>query len=147
MSPDQCQVNLPRSSAPFPVTLLLRHAFITRLLLCCTYIVNSHIKKPLNGDLVLQVMAYFAQTERDSIRQRQAEGIAAAKAKGKHLGRKAMPLPDSFESICGKHLSGEITTREAASVLCMSHSTFCRRFHVWEEKIASEGRHSETNLV
>lgn len=94
----------------------------------------------LIADLVLQVMAYFAQTERDSIRQRQAEGIAAAKAKGKHLGRKAMPLPDSFESICDKHLNGEITTREAASALCMSHSTFCRRFHAWEEKFVSEGR-------
>jgi len=94
----------------------------------------------LIADLVLQVMAYFAQTERDSIRQRQAEGIAAAKAKGKHLGRKAMPLPDSFESICDKHLSGEITTREAASALCMSHSTFCRRFRAWEEKFGSEGR-------
>lgn len=101
----------------------------------------------LIADLVLQVMAYFAQTERDSIRQRQAGGIAVAKAKGKHLGRKAMPLPDSFESICGKHLSGEITTREAALALCMSHSTFCRRFHAWEKKFVSEGRHSETNLV
>ena len=101
----------------------------------------------LIADLVLQVMAYFAQTERDSIRQRQAEGIAAAKAKGKHLGRKAMPLPDSFESICDKHLSGEITTREAASALCMSHSTFCRRFRAWEEKFGSEGRQSETGLV
>lgn len=95
---------------------------------------NGNLTGTLIADMVLQIMAYFAQTERESIHQRQAEGIAVAKAKGKHLGRKAKPLPDGFEGVCDKYLRGEITTREAASALCMSHSTFCRRFHAWEKK-------------
>ena len=52
---------------------------------------NGSLTGTLIADLVLQVMAYFAQTERESIHQRQAEGIAAAKSKGKHLGRKPEP--------------------------------------------------------
>ncbi len=47
---------------------------------------NGSLTGTLIADMVLQIMAYFAQTERESIHQRQAEGIAAAKAKGKHLG-------------------------------------------------------------
>ena len=57
---------------------------------------NGSLTGTLIADLVLQVMAYFAQTERESIHQRQAEGIAAAKSKGKHLGRKPEPLPIGF---------------------------------------------------
>ncbi len=85
------------------------------------------IKKPLNGDLVLQVMVYFARTEREAIRQRQAEGIAAAKARGQQLGRKPLPLPEGFEELCGRCRSGEITMREAAEALQMSPSTFWQR--------------------
>lgn len=85
------------------------------------------------ADMVLQIMAYFAQAERDSIRQRQAEGIAAAKATGKRLGRAPMPLPDSFESICSKCRTHELSTREAAARLNMSHSTFYRHFVEWKK--------------
>ena len=95
----------------------------------------------LIADMVLQIMAYFAQTERDSIRQRQAEGIAAAKAKGKHLGRTANPLPNNFEDICAQCHKGELTTREAAAALSMSHSTFYRHFQGWKQKnIVSDSR-------
>ena len=98
-------------------------------------------------DLVLQVMAYFAQTERESIHQRQAEGIAAAKSKGKHLGRKPEPLPTDFECICTRCDSGEISTRMAAIDLGMSHSTFYRHFCSWKsEKAVSNGRQSGTPL-
>ena len=99
------------------------------------------------ADLVLQVMAYFAQTERESIHQRQAEGIAAAKSKGKHLGRKPEPLPTDFECICTRCDSGEISTRMAAIDLGMSHSTFYRHFCSWKsEKAVSNGRQSGTPL-
>jgi len=94
----------------------------------------------LIADLVLQVMAYFAQTERESIRQRQAEGIAAAKARGKKLGRQPLPEPDGFEEICVRYRSREMTMREAAEALQMSPSTFWRRFVTWAQNIDSESR-------
>ena len=93
------------------------------------------------GDLVLQVMAYFAQTERESIRQRQAEGIAAAKARGKKLGRQPLPEPDGFEEICVRYRSREMTMREAAEVLQMSKATFYRHFQEWDKKkLSPKGR-------
>lgn len=57
---------------------------------------GGDLTRTLIADLVLQVMAYFAQAERESIHQRKAEDIAAASAKGKHLGRRAKPLPTGF---------------------------------------------------
>lgn len=88
----------------------------------------------LIADMVLQVMAYFAQIERESIHQRRAEGIAVAKAKGKHLGRKAAPLPDGFEEVCARCHDGELSTRKAATALGMSHSTFYRNYLGWKHK-------------
>lgn len=93
------------------------------------------------ADLVLQIMAYFAQAERDSIHQRQAEGIAAAKAKGKHFGRTPTALPDSFESVCVKCQNRALSTRQAAAKLNMCHSTFYRHFVKWKgKKAVFEGR-------
>lgn len=64
-------------------------------------LLDTRTKKDLIGtlisDIVLQLLSYVAQTEREYIRQRQAEGIAAAKAQGKHLGRYPKPYPDGFE--------------------------------------------------
>ena len=54
----------------------------------------------LIADMVLQIFAYVAQTEREYILQRQAEGIAAARAKGRHLGRNLVELPEEFETMC-----------------------------------------------
>ena len=96
---------------------------------------NGGLTGTLIADMVLQVMAYFAQTERESIHQRQAEGIAAAKTKGKHLGRKAAPLPADFEAVCARCCGGKLTTREAAASLCMSHTTFYRHFLAWKQII------------
>lgn len=109
---------------------------------------NGSLTGTLIADLVLQVMAYFAQTERESIHQRQAEGIAAAKSKGKHLGRKPEPLPAGFECICARCYLGEISTRMTAIDLGMSRSTFYRHFCSWKsEKAVSNGRLSETVVV
>lgn len=79
------------------------------------------------ADLVLQILAYVAQTERDFIRQRQAEGIAAAKAKGTKFGRRQLELPDEFDAVYARWSSGEMSLREAAALLGISHSTFYRR--------------------
>lgn len=106
---------------------------------------NGNLTGTLIADMVLQIMAYFAQTERESIHQRQAEGIAAARAKGKHLGRRADPLPEGFETICVQCHDGELSTREAAEALTMKHTTFYRHFRAWEQKkFVSNGRQSGT---
>ena len=107
---------------------------------------NGSLTGMLIADMVLQIMAYFAQTERESIHQRQAEGIAAAKAKGKHIGRNPISNPEGFETVCALCYGGELTTREAAKILSMSHTTFYRRFIAWEENISvSEGRQFGTS--
>lgn len=80
------------------------------------------------ADLVLQILSYVAQTERESIKQRQAEGIAAAKAKGVRFGRKALELPDNFEEVCAEYRAGALTVRSAAQKLDMSTTTFYRKY-------------------
>lgn len=87
----------------------------------------------LLSDLVLQIFAYVAQIEREFIHQRQAEGIAAAKEKGKSFGRTPLPVPENFEDVCIKLCKGLISTREAAKQAKLSHTTFCRRYNEWKE--------------
>ena len=108
---------------------------------------NGNLTGTLIADLVLQVMAYFAQTEREFIHQRQAEGIAVAKAKGKHLGRTRGTLPNGFGDICARCCAGKLSTREGAASLGMSHTTFYRNFLEWKEKGVSEGRQFETDML
>lgn len=98
---------------------------------------NGNLTGTLIADLVLQIMAYFAETERESIRQRQAEGIAAAKVKGKQLGRRPVPLTNRFDEVCNKCMEGMISTREAAKNLSMSHTTFYRYYKIWKEKFCN----------
>lgn len=76
------------------------------------------------SDIVLQLLAYVAQVEREKIRERQAQGIAAAKARGKRFGRPPIQKPDTFEQVKGDFESRRITRREAASLLGVSPSTF-----------------------
>lgn len=78
------------------------------------------------ADLVLQILSYVAQTEREMIRKRQAEGIAAAKARGVQFGRRPLPLPDSYETVHKKWKSGQLSARAAAIALGVSHSTFLK---------------------
>lgn len=86
------------------------------------------------SDLVLQILAYVAETERTFIKQRQAEGIAAAKAKGVQFGCHKSKLPDQFEMYYQMWLEGKISTRKAAEQLHISHSTFYRRCKEQDEK-------------
>ncbi len=79
------------------------------------------------ADLVLQILAYVAETERSFIKQRQAEGIAAAKLRGVRFGCRRTELPDEFEEYYHMWSMGEISIRKAAEKLEMSGSTFYRR--------------------
>ena len=79
------------------------------------------------SDLVLQILAYVAETERSFIKQRQAEGIAVAKEKGVKFGRGKTELPDEFEEYYRLWENGEVSVREAAGRLGMSPATFHRR--------------------
>ena len=78
--------------------------------------------------LVLQIFAYVAQTEREFICQRQSEGIAAAKQNGKKFGRPEKEMPDQFKEVCRRCELGELSTRQAAELLGVSHTTFYRRY-------------------
>ena len=80
----------------------------------------------LIADIVLQLLSYVAQTEREFIRTRQAEGIAAAKAKGVRFGAKPLPRPDNFPQVCAQWQQGAISAREAGRQLSVSHKTFLR---------------------
>ena len=79
------------------------------------------------ADLVLQILSFVAQTERESIKKRQAEGIAAARARGVHLGRPPLPLPANFEAVLREWETGRISLREAERRCGMTESTFYRR--------------------
>ncbi len=93
---------------------------------------NGSLTGTFIADMVLEIMAYLAETEREFIRQRQAEGIAAAKAKGKHLGRRPDPLPENFDEVCILCHCGKMTIRKAAVCLNMSRTTFYRHFNNWK---------------
>lgn len=79
------------------------------------------------SDIVLQVLSFVAENERDGIRQRQAEGIAAARAKGVRFGRPAKPLPENFHSVYLRWKRGEITGAAAARECGMPLSSFFYR--------------------
>lgn len=80
----------------------------------------------LIADIVLQLLSYVAQTEREFIRQRQSEGIAAALANGVHFGRKPMERPIDFADICAEWEDGKLSARAAAKRLNVSHQTFLK---------------------
>lgn len=76
------------------------------------------------ADLVLQILSYVAETEREFIRQRQAEGIRIAKAKGVRFGRRPVALPQNFEEIKALYTCKKLSARDAASLSNMKPSTF-----------------------
>lgn len=86
------------------------------------------------SDLVLQILSYVAQTERENTRQRQAEGIAAAHRRGVRFGRPRKSVPQEFVQIKEKWEKKEITSRDAAAYLGVSQNTFLRWTHENNEK-------------
>lgn len=84
------------------------------------------------SDIVLQVLSFVAENERVNIRIRQAEGIAAAKARGVRFGRPPRPLPDNFHSVYHRWKAGKITGTAAAKECGMPISTFRYRAEAFE---------------
>ena len=76
------------------------------------------------SDIVLQVLSFVAENERTNIRQRQAEGIAAAKAKGVKFGRKPLPLPENFHEVHQAWRTKKLTLKQAAEACNMPVGTF-----------------------
>lgn len=105
---------------------------------------SGNLTGTLISDLVLQIFAYVAQTEREFISQRQMEGIEAAKRKGKKFGRPEKGMPEKFEEICRRCEQGELSTRQAAEALGVSHTTFYRRYRKID-KTVSKGRRFGTS--
>jgi len=79
------------------------------------------------SDIVLQVLSFVAQNERENIRKRQAEGIAAAKARGEHLGRPTKKPPDNFEELVALWERGELVIAEVLAKTGLGAATFYRR--------------------
>lgn len=82
------------------------------------------------ADLVLQILAYVAQVEREAIRKRAAEGIACARERGVRFGRPRWTPPEGWEATRDAYLRGEITAREAAANMGMTSGSFRYHAHV-----------------
>lgn len=87
----------------------------------------------LVADIVLQLLSYVAQTEREFIHQRQAEGIAAALERGVRFGPERIPMPEEFEELAEDWWNGYITATDAGKQLGVSRKTFTRRAMEWGE--------------
>ena len=87
----------------------------------------------LISDLVLALLSYVAESEYSTIHQRQAEGIAAARARGVKLGRPPKPLPDNFHEVYQKWKAEKISTEEAARLVNMPPSTFRYRANSYKK--------------
>ena len=78
------------------------------------------------SDIVLQVLSFVAQNERETMRARQAEGIKTAKARGVKFGRPRITLPNNFEIVTRQYLNKEITNQKACEILGMTRGSFFR---------------------
>ena len=86
------------------------------------------------SDIVLQVLSFVAENERANIRQRQAEGIAAAKLRGVRFGREPKPLPENFHQMYQQWKNGKITGKAAAKACGMPLSTFRYRANIYDSQ-------------
>ena len=104
-------------------------------------ILDTRREKNLLGtfisDLVLALLSYVAENERNNIRQRQAEGIAAAKARGVHFGRRPNPLPENFYEVYQQWKMKKISVSEAARECGMPQTTFFERARAYEKTTLS----------
>ena len=89
----------------------------------------------LIADIVLQLLSYVAQTEREFIKQRQREGIDAAKARGVHCGRHEKQRPENYDTVYLQWQRGELSGRQASELLGVAHTTFQR----WIKKDRNAG--------
>lgn len=96
---------------------------------------NGDLTGAFIADLVLQILAYVAQTERDFILRRQAEGIAAARERGVRFGRRPEEVPEAFEAVCEQCRRRDLTIRAASDALGMSRASFYRKYRAWMEQL------------
>ena len=82
------------------------------------------------ADVVLQVLSFVAENERETMRQRQAEGIRTAKARGVKFGRPPLDIPDDFIKIVESYKKGEITSSQAVSKSGLTRGTFYRKLNL-----------------
>ena len=87
---------------------------------------NRDLMGTLIADIVLQLLSYVAETERDFMLQRQREGIQAAKARGIKFGREPIKRPEEYEEVYKKWKNGELSARSAAKLLSVSPNTFLK---------------------
>lgn len=87
------------------------------------------------ANLVLQILSYVAQIERENIKQRQAEGIKIAKEKGVKFGRPEIPIPEEFQTVYQCYLNGGISKRSCAKQLGTNHVTFTSWIKKYENKL------------
>ena len=108
--------------------------YITKVVECDVFVIDMPLldtrSTPQNlvgrfiADIVLQILSFVAETERENIKSRQAEGIRIAKEKGVHMGRPKLVLPDNFDYVLQLYLAKEITCNNAAKMAKMPISTF-----------------------
>ncbi|MCQ2547846.1 MAG: recombinase family protein [Clostridia bacterium] len=89
---------------------------------------NENLTKRFVADLVLQILSYVAQNERELIRQRQREGIEAAKMRGVKFGRRPKPLPEDFQAVAKECQEGKLSVHAGARKLQMPYSTFAKKY-------------------
>lgn len=102
-------------------------------------LLDTTLHKDLLGsfisDLILQVLAYVAEQERQNIKQRQVEGIAIAKAQGKHLGRPKAIYPEGFDGIYARWKTGGITAKKAMQEVGLKPTTFYKLVRQFEGRV------------
>ena len=99
-------------------------------------LLDTRLYKDLIGtfisDIVLQILSFVAQSERDNIKKRQAQGIAAAKARGVHMGRPPITLPQNFGAIVRQWDKKQISLEQAMFQCGMKRSTFFQKVHEYK---------------
>ncbi len=121
--------------------------YITKVVECDVFVIDMPLldtrSTPQNlvgrfiADIVLQILSFVAETERENIKSRQAEGIRIAKEKGIHMGRPKLVLPDNFDYVLQLYLAKEITCNNAAKMANMPISTFFKYLNLERKKFTA----------
>ena len=95
---------------------------------------KTDLEKKLISNIVFELLTYMAEKERAKIKERQAEGIAAAKAKGKHLGRPRIEYPTNWIEVYMKWKDKTINGKQAMEKLNLTRTTFYKLVKIYEER-------------
>lgn len=95
-----------------------------------TRIKGNNLVGKFISDIVLQVLSFVAQNERETMKIRQAEGIKTAKARGVKFGRPKIDLPSNFNDIAKRYIKKEITSKQACEILKISRGSFFRYYKI-----------------